>query len=607
MKKIVLLGASNSCMPFRLNSGLSSVEGVELVNLSMGATGSLSKMRAIFHEEEVKHLQSADLIILETNICDFGIVYHTKWHTRQYFINLIQGLYEELYKLNTKILVLLLPNSNVKNNEISLEIDIANIHSFFCDKYGFNYINVLKYYLENDINYFFTLCTKDNNHQLKSIMFDLGLNIAKNLDKFLYPKKLTLKKQDIKYKLLSPKDMKLAKGELKEKKIIASKQKAYILDKDRAFKLPKEYSGHKILGFTSYNFDKKLDFSRWWLSSSLIFKNKDKEFIVSSNAYFYFQPFKDSFIIDDETYVYFNEDNKSLNQGNFHEKNFIDYFALVDILLVKGEFKADEIAFNENFIKTSKEYDFLHLYPNAVFYKELIEDFLNNVFSNANIESLKRIVNEQKAHLENELSNLKNENTSLKESLNSPEQKEKILNIRFLEEKVKRKELKNKILEKDLGFTHEDILQSKILNQKVKDLEKLLSSIQRPQATIYTSAKLRIHSHLAYKLGQALIENSKSIKGYIRLPYVLSYIKEKYKAEQKAYNDKISKNPSLKLPPLASYPDYEAALKEKECLTYKLGLALMKANKSWYKGGYIKFYFESKRLKKEFKERQSKK
>ena len=120
---------------------------------------------------------------------------------------------------------------------------------------------------------------------------------------------------------------------------------------------------------------------------------------------------------------------------------------------------------------------------------------------------------------------------------------------------------------------------------------------------IYTSAKARIHSHLAYKLGLALIENSKSIKGYIRLPYVLSYIKDKHKAEQKAYNEKILKNPSLKLPPLESYPDYEAALKEKECLTYRLGEALMKANKEWYKGGYIKFYFESKRLRKEFKKR----
>ena len=100
-----------------------------------------------------------------------------------------------------------------------------------------------------------------------------------------------------------------------------------------------------------------------------------------------------------------------------------------------------------------------------------------------------------------------------------------------------------------------------------------------------------------------MIENTKSNLGYIRMPYVLSYIKDKHKAEQKAYNEKILKNPSLKLPSLDSYPDYEAALKEKECLTYRLGEALMKANKEWYKGGYIKFYFESRKLKKEFKKR----
>ncbi|HJE66648.1 MAG TPA: hypothetical protein K8V51_06265 [Campylobacter avium] len=150
--------------------------------------------------------------------------------------------------------------------------------------------------------------------------------------------------------------------------------------------------------------------------------------------------------------------------------------------------------------------------------------------------------------------------------INSQKHKEKNLKLSFLEEKVKRKVLKNKILEKDLGFTHKDILENKILNQKVKDLENLLSSIQSPQVNIHTSAKLRVQKHLAYKLGLALIENSKSIKGYIRMPFILSYIKDKHKAEQKAYNEKISKNPSLKLPSLDSYPDYEAALKEKECL-----------------------------------------
>ncbi|EOJ1803171.1 sugar transferase, partial [Campylobacter jejuni] len=95
--------------------------------------------------------------------------------------------------------------------------------------------------------------------------------------------------------------------------------------------------------------------------------------------------------------------------------------------------------------------------------------------------------------------------------------------------------------------------------------------------------------------------NSKSILGYIRIPYVLSYIKDKHRQEQKAYEEKIKENPNLALPPLEIYPDFQEALKEKECFTYKLGEALIKANKEWYKGGYVKFYLKDvPRLKMEF-------
>ncbi|MBZ7942969.1 sugar transferase, partial [Campylobacter sp. W0045] len=99
------------------------------------------------------------------------------------------------------------------------------------------------------------------------------------------------------------------------------------------------------------------------------------------------------------------------------------------------------------------------------------------------------------------------------------------------------------------------------------------------------SAKARIQNQLSYKLGQAMIENSKSILGYIRMPYVLSYIKDKHKQEQKIYQEKIKKDPSLKLSPLESYPDYNEALKFKEHLSYKLGQALIRANNNWYGGG----------------------
>ncbi|MBX2078388.1 sugar transferase, partial [Campylobacter peloridis] len=77
-----------------------------------------------------------------------------------------------------------------------------------------------------------------------------------------------------------------------------------------------------------------------------------------------------------------------------------------------------------------------------------------------------------------------------------------------------------------------------------------------------------------------MIVNSKSMLGYIRMPFVLSYIKDKHKQEQKNYQEKIKKDSSLALPPLEDYPDYKEALKLKNHLSYKLGQALIQANKT---------------------------
>ena len=120
----------------------------------------------------------------------------------------------------------------------------------------------------------------------------------------------------------------------------------------------------------------------------------------------------------------------------------------------------------------------------------------------------------------------------------------------------------------DFAKDRKSVIDSK--QNEISSLNNLLNFTKE-----FGTAKARIHNHLAYKLGQALIENSKSIKGYIRLPYVLSYIKDKHKKEQKIYNEKIKDNPSLKFPPLESYPDYKDALREKNCITYKLGEALI--------------------------------
>ena len=84
------------------------------------------------------------------------------------------------------------------------------------------------------------------------------------------------------------------------------------------------------------------------------------------------------------------------------------------------------------------------------------------------------------------------------------------------------------------------------------------------------------------------------------MPYILIALSIAHREEQKIKCNDI-------LPPLESYPDYKEALKEKECFTYKLGLALMKAHKKWYGGGYLVFFFkELPKLKEEFKRKKHK-
>ena len=126
------------------------------------------------------------------------------------------------------------------------------------------------------------------------------------------------------------------------------------------------------------------------------------------------------------------------------------------------------------------------------------------------------------------------------------------------------------------------------LQQDISDMSFIL---------IYGTAKDRIKNQLSYKLGRAMIENSKSLWGYIRMPYVLSYIKEKHQKEQKAYREKIKANPNLKLPLIESYPDYKEALKYKNHLSYKLGQAVIDADKSPLKLGYLTLLFKCKKLK----------
>ena len=57
----------------------------------------------------------------------------------------------------------------------------------------------------------------------------------------------------------------------------------------------------------------------------------------------------------------------------------------------------------------------------------------------------------------------------------------------------------------------------------------------------YGTAKARIQNQLSYKLGLAVMLNSKSLFGYIRMPFTIWRIARKHQKELKAYQRKLVK------------------------------------------------------------------
>lgn len=130
------------------------------------------------------------------------------------------------------------------------------------------------------------------------------------------------------------------------------------------------------------------------------------------------------------------------------------------------------------------------------------------------------------------------------------------------------------------------------------DNKKSASFLKQIANLNHNLAKIKIHNHLSYKLGCIMIRNSKSLLRYIKMPFILMIVVLAHKEQNKA-------NHFLK--ELKNDLDKEIILKEKECFTYKLGAALIKASKTWHKGGYIRFLFmDLPRLKKEFKNKKVK-
>ncbi|EPB9173443.1 coiled-coil domain-containing protein [Campylobacter coli] len=281
-------------------------------------------------------------------------------------------------------------------------------------------------------------------------------------------------------------------------------------------------------------------------------------------------------------------------------QSYINYFEESNEWVRQEFFPHKERLFPKKDLTDYKEnYELKEMKPE---YWDKIAEFIADIVStkNQNIADKTIIIQNKDKVIVNQTNQINSLQTTLKDNKAHLIQAQNLNNT-----------LNKTIQEKDIIINSNtnqiDQLQNNI-KEKIKQLHILQNSIQEKSTqlnqlqsklsfqTKYGTAKTRIQNQLSYKLGQAMIINSKSLLGYLIMPMILLNIIISHKQAQKAYKLKIKKNPNLALPPLESYPDYKEALKEKECLTYKLGEALIKASNNWYGGGYIKLWFEMRKI-----------
>ncbi|OEW33821.1 alpha-2,3-sialyltransferase, partial [Campylobacter jejuni] len=552
-RNVVLIGGSTIFMPDGIGKGVKEAisKKIHYYNFALGACDNAQRLISCFKNLDI--LEKAQLVIVGTNSNDYYL-YKEGFDINRLNSNL-EFLCKFLSNLNTKVIFIIQPFCETDTNFIDKQKIINNLTKQKIMQYNFNYIDMQKYYEHKEVNTFFM--TNDPLHQMGSIMQILGKNIIKNIHNF--------KKNNLKQKyylpiflIKSPLEIFDLKEKLEEKALDNSyfSEKFYKLNRKAKLKFKDEFCGYRIVGIDICNFfEEKLE---WENYSSYILENKNTKIIKGAKSSFYlFHTLEKEFVIDRQSFIYFNSNNEDITEitswvpTNIKLMNNLNYCGLGNFLLEKIDKNYHtkiidfEVLASEN-IEISKDHDYSYLIPPVEIYKNIIEEYCQRM-DPIKLAPLQNQIKEK----DNIISTLNQEKTMLQNELNSFPIKKQNLEIKNLEQDLKNKELQSFVLKKELG------------NKFVKNIN--INYIDK------NSAKSRIQNHLSYKLGQALITNSKSILGYIRMPFVLSYIKDKHKFEQKAYEEKIKDNPNLALPPLETYPDYNEALKEKECFTYKLG------------------------------------
>ncbi|ERF78449.1 hypothetical protein N561_06390, partial [Gallibacterium anatis 12656/12] len=127
---------------------------------------------------------------------------------------------------------------------------------------------------------------------------------------------------------------------------------------------------------------------------------------------------------------------------------------------------------------------------------------------------------------------------------------------------------KNHLLQKELSEENKELLEQVHILQQ--ELEHYFEENQKLRhKPLLFGAPERVKQQLNYQLGAKMIENSRSLSGWLKMPFSLSHIQREYKK----YNQQ-----QKTLPRLEEYQDYLQSEKVKRHLSYQLGELYLKNN-----------------------------
>lgn len=127
---------------------------------------------------------------------------------------------------------------------------------------------------------------------------------------------------------------------------------------------------------------------------------------------------------------------------------------------------------------------------------------------------------------------------------------------------------KNHLSQKELSEENKELLEQVHILQQ--ELEHYFEENQKLRhKPLLFGAPERVKQQLNYQLGAKMIENSRSLSGWLKMPFSLSHIQREYKK----YNQQ-----QKTLPRLEEYQDYLQLEKVKRHLSYQLGELYLKNN-----------------------------